>query len=378
MGRGVGIQLPRAQIGVSRWRRFKASIDLPLVLVVAAIAGIGLLNLWSATHGTRNEAKFDTQVNRMLLGVAAFVIATVIDYRTWIRLAWVILGISIASLVLVLTVGAAIKGSSRWFDLGAFPIQPSEPAKLAIIVVLARMFQDADVAPPSPRDLAIRLAATGVPVVLVALQPDLGTATLIALIGLTVGFLMMSNVWRMVHVMLVGLLTIPILWEKLHTYQKNRILCFLDYEADPNGVCWHTRQSIFAVGSGKVWGKGYTEGTQNQFDFLPEHWTDFPFSVWAEEWGFVGSAFVVALYGFLTVWILNVALTARDRAGTAICIGVAAMTFWHVVVNIAMVLGLAPVVGVTLPLISYGGTSVITFLTGMGLVASVSLRKHGY
>jgi hypothetical protein len=161
---------------------------------------------------------------------------------------------------------------------------------------------------------------------------------------------MMSNVWRMVHVMLVGLLTIPILWEKLHTYQKNRILCFLDYEADPNGVCWHTRQSIFAVGSGKVWGKGYTEGTQNQFDFLPEHWTDFPFSVWAEEWGFVGSAFVVALYGFLTVWILNVALTARDRAGTAICIGVAAMTFWHVVVNIAMVLGLAPVVGVTLPL----------------------------
>jgi rod shape determining protein RodA len=370
--------LPTAQIGVSRWRRFRASIDLPLVLCVIAICAIGLLNLYSATHGTPNAAKFDSQLNRMLLGAAAFVVLTVVDYRTWVRLAWVILGVAIGSLILVLAIGATIKGSHRWVDLGSFPVQPSEPAKIAIILALARLFQDTDVAPIPPRDLAVRLVALGTPVLFVALQPDLGTSILMVLIGLTIGFMMMGNLWRMVHVVLVGLMCIPILWEKMHKYQKDRILCFLDYEADPNGVCWHTRQSIFAVGSGRVLGKGYMEGTQNRFDYLPEHWTDFPFSVWAEEWGFAGSAFVILLYGFLTVWILNVAVSARDRAGSAICIGVAAMTFWHVAVNVAMVLGLAPVVGVTLPLISYGGTSVITFLAAMGLVASVSLRKHGY
>ena len=120
-------------------------------------------------------------------------------------------------------------------------------------------------------------------------------------------------------------------------------------------TCWHTQQSIYAVGSGKVWGKGFLEGTQNQFNFVPEHWTDFPYSVWAEEWGFVGSVFLLAIFAFLLVWTLNVALSARDRVGSVICVGVAAMTFWHVVVNVAMVLGLAPVVGVTLPFISYGG-----------------------
>lgn len=377
MSRAMGY-LPRAQIGVSRWRRFRASIDLPLVLCVLAICAIGLLNLYSATHGTPNAGKFNSQLNRMVIGAVAFVALTIVDYRTWVRVAWVILGVAIVSLVAVLAIGASIKGSHRWFNFGSFPVQPSEPAKLAIIVVLARLFQDHDVAPMAARDLSIRLGALGLPVVLVALQPDLGTAVLMVLIGLTVGFLLMSNVWRMVHVMLVGLLCIPVLWEKMHKYQKDRVLAFLDPSADPTGNGWHTRQSILAVGSGRVLGKGFMEGTQNQFNFLPEHWTDFPFSVWAEEWGFAGSVFVIALYGFLTVWILNVAMSARDRAGAAICFGVAAMTFWHVAVNVAMVLGLAPVVGVTLPLISYGGTSVITFLAGLGLVASVSLRKHGY
>jgi rod shape determining protein RodA len=377
VSRGLGM-LPRSQIGVSRWRRFRASIDLPLVLCVIAIAAIGLLNLYSATHGTPNAAKFDKQVNRMVLGGIAFVVLTIVDYRTWVRLGWVILAGAVVALALVLVFGATIKGGQRWFNFGSFPVQPSEPAKLAVILVLARMFQDNDFERLPAREMALRLGALAVPVLLVALQPDLGTSVLIVLIAMTIGFLLLSNVWRMVHVMLVGLLMIPILWEKMHKYQKDRILAFLDPSADPTGAGWHTRQSIFAVGSGKILGKGFMHGTQNQFNFLPEHWTDFPFSVWAEEWGFAGSIFVIALYGFLTVWILNIALSARDKAGAAICIGVAAMTFWHVAVNVAMVLGMAPVVGVTLPLISYGGTSVITFLAAMGLVASVSLRKHGY
>lgn len=378
--RGTGLALPRSRIGVSRWRRFRAAIDWPLVVTILALAAIGLLNLYSATRGTRHHAKFDTQVQWMIVGAVAFIVATVIDYRAIVRLAWIGLGAAIALLVIVRLLGDAAhgKGSYRWLNLFGMGIQPSELAKLMVILALARMFQDGELSRYSIEQLVVRLGAIVVPIGLIAVQPDLGTAVLLGLVVLSVGFLAMSSVWPVVHVTLAGLLAIPILWETMHDYQKNRILAFLDPSSDPTGNGWHTRQSIFAVGSGKIWGKGYGEGTQNQFDFLPEHWTDFPYSVWAEEWGFVGSVFLLLIFGFLLVWILNVALSARDRAGAVICLGVAAMTFWHVLVNVAMVLGLAPVVGVTLPFISYGGSSLLTFFCAMGLVANVSLRKYGY
>jgi rod shape determining protein RodA len=290
------------------------------------------------------------------------------------------LGIAILLLVVVRLLGdnAHGKGSYRWLNVLGVGGQPSELAKLMVILALARMFQDGELSRYSLEQLVVRVLALTAPIGLIAVQPDLGTAVLLGLIVLTVGFLALPSVWPMVHVTLGSLLAVPILWETMHDYQKNRILAFLDPSSDPTGNGWHTRQSIFAVGSGKIWGKGYGEGTQNQFDFLPEHWTDFPYSVWAEEWGFVGSVFLIAIFGFLLVWILNVALSARDRAGAVISLGVAAMTFWHVLVNVAMVVGLAPVVGVTLPFISYGGSSLIIFFCAMGLVANVSLRKYGY
>lgn len=378
--KGTGLALPRRAIGVSRWRRFRAAVDWPLVVAVLALAAIGLLNLYSATRGTRHHAKFDTQLQWMIVGAVAFAVCTIVDYRAMVRLAWFGLGLGIFLLVVVrlLGDGAHGKGSYRWLNLFGMGIQPSELAKVMVILALARMFQDGELSRYSLEQLALRLAALAAPIGLIAVQPDLGTAILLSLVALTVGFLALPSVWPMVHVTLGGLLTIPILWETMHDYQKNRILAFLDPSSDPTGNGWHTRQSIFAVGSGKIWGKGYGEGTQNQFDFLPEHWTDFPYSVWAEEWGFVGSVFLLALFGFLVVWILNVALSARDRTGAVICLGVAAMTFWHVFINVAMVLGLAPVVGVTLPFISYGGSSLIVFFSAMGLVANVSLRKYGY
>jgi len=378
--RGTGLALPRATIGVSRWRRFRAAVDWPLILTIVALCTIGLLNLYSATRGTRHHAKFDTQVQWMIVGGVAFVAATMIDYRALVRLAWIGLGTAILLLVVVRLLGDSAhgKGSYRWLNVLGMGIQPSELAKLMVILALARMFQDNELSRYSLEQLAVRLVAIVAPIGLIAIQPDLGTAVLLGLVALTVGFLALPSVWPMVHVTLGGLLTIPILWETMHDYQKNRILAFLDPSSDPTGNGWHTRQSIFAVGSGKIWGKGYGEGTQNQFDFLPEHWTDFPYSVWAEEWGFVGSLFLLALFGFLLVWILNVALSARDRTGAVICLGVAAMTFWHVLINVAMVLGLAPVVGVTLPFISYGGSSLVIFFSAMGLVANVSLRKYGY
>ena len=374
----TGLELPRHHIGMSRWRRFRASVDWVLVLTVASICAVGLLNLYSAVHGTRHAGKYDQQVRFVIVGAIAFALFTALDYRALLRLAWIGLGLAIVALIVVDLVGRGAKGSERWIYVGAVGGQPSEVAKLAVIMVLAKLIQDTSGSKMSWQGLVPRIIALVVPVVLIALQPDLGSATLLTLIMLSVGFLALRDLWPMVYTLFAMFLFVPILWETMHDYQKSRILAFLDPSADPTGTGWHTRQSIFAVGSGQILGKGFMDGTQNQFDFLPEHWTDFPFSVWAEEWGFLGSLLLLAMFAFLIVWILNVALRARDHAGAVLCLGVAAMTFWHVVVNIAMVLGMAPVVGVTLPFISYGGSSLVTFFVGMGLVGSVSMRRHGY
>jgi rod shape determining protein RodA len=377
------MMLPRATVGVSRWRRFRASVDWPLIATVVALCGIGLLNLYSATRGVRHTAKFEAQMQWMVVGSIAFIVATAIDYRTLVRGAWIGLGGGVALLLLARVLGASDDDTHgvtyRWIHItGSLRIQPSEVCKVAVILVLARVFADGEASRYTPRVLVMRLGVFLVPIILIAVQPDLGTAVLVTLIVLTVGFLAMPNVWPMVYITTAGLLCIPILWEKMHDYQKNRILAFVDCSVAPTKLCWHTQQSVYAVGSGKIWGKGFLGGTQNQFNFVPEHWTDFPYSVWAEEWGFAGSVFLLAVFGFLLLWCINVALSARDRVGAVICVGVAAMTFWHVVVNVAMVLGIAPVVGVTLPFISYGGSSLVTFFIAMGLVANVSLRKHGY
>ncbi|MGE0546447.1 MAG: rod shape-determining protein RodA [Kofleriaceae bacterium] len=379
--KGTGLLLPRATIGVSRWRRFRAAVDWPLIITMVAICTLGLLNLYSATRVV--PAKFDSQVKWMVVGVIAFAVVTIVDYRAMVRLAWVGIGIAIGLLVLARLLGAAGEddrhgATYRWIFIAGMRLQPSELTQVLTILVLARILQDAEALRQSARKFLLGLAVLAIPIVLIAIQPDLGTATLVVLIVLTVGFIAMPSVWPMVYITVAGLLAIPILWERMHDYQKNRILSFIDCSAAQTTTCWHTQQSIFAVGSGQIWGKGYMGGTQNQFNFVPEHWTDFPFSVWAEEWGFAGSAFVLGLFAFLLVWILNVAFTAKDRIGAVVCIGVAAMTFWHLVVNVGMVLGVAPVVGVTLPFMSYGGSSLVTFFIGMGLVANVSLRKHGY
>jgi len=245
-----------------------------------------------------------------------------------------------------------------------------------VILALARVVHDRGSGELAPVGLALRLVGLGLSVLLIAWQPDLGTATLVALICLSVAFVAASRLWPIWSGLLALGAAVPLLWAYvLHDYQKRRVLTFMDPSTDPTGAGWHARQSIMAVGSGRFTGKGYLDGTQNQLNFLPEHWSDFPFSVWAEEWGFAGSVALLALYGFLILWTLHVATQARDRFGAIICVGVAAMLFWHVFVNIAMVTGLAPVVGVTLPLVSHGGSSVLTIFLGLGLVASVSARR---
>ncbi|HEU5061091.1 MAG TPA: rod shape-determining protein RodA [Kofleriaceae bacterium] len=373
------IALSRASIGSSRVRRFLFRFDWPLFLTVAALAAVGLLNLYSATARTPHYAKFENQIIWITAGVISYVVLTAIDYRTLHRMAWFGLVATLVLIVGVHLLSDPIKGSQRWLEIGALNLQPSEIAKIAVILGMARLFHDRSMGEmKSWAELAPPLIGIGLPVVLVAIQPDLGTSILLCLIIASVCFLLAVNLVPPLIGVVVAVCMVPIFWDRLLGYQQDRVLAFLDPSADPTGAGWHTQQSIFAVGSGRLTGKGFLDATQNHFNFLPEHWTDFPFSVWAEEWGFIGSVALILVFGFLILWTVNVALQARDRFGTAICLGVAAMLFWHVVVNIAMVIGLAPVVGVTLPFISYGGSSTITFFVGLGLVSSVSMRRSGY
>lgn len=362
--------------GAALWRRVRSRLDWPLVLTTFAIAAIGLLNLYSATRYAPQRGLFGQQCGWMLIGLLAFTAATLIDYHVWRRTAWILLLLGVIAVVGVHFVGIAVKGSRRWLGVGGMRVQPSEFVKLGVIVALARFVHDRGAAEMAPLGIAARVLIFLATVCVIAWQPDLGTASLVALICLSVAFMAAKRLWPL----LAGLASlgaaIPLLWAYyFHDYQKKRILTFMDPSADPSGAGWHARQSIFAIGSGRWSGKGFMRGTQNQLNFLPEYWTDFPFSVWAEEWGFVGAIVLLGLYVFLVLWILNVASQARDRFGATVCLGVAAMIFWHVLVNIAMVTGLAPVVGVTLPLISYGGSSVLTIMVGLGLVASVSMRR---
>jgi len=378
-GKGLlmaGTDVTTSTIGSSRLKRFLVGVDWPLIAVVALISGIGLLNLYSAVYRTPHLSKFNQQLYWSIVGWVMFMAITALDYRNLLRLAWIVLAFSVVAMLAVVIVGKTSKGAQRWLNFGFARVQPTEFVKIAVILAMAKLLHDRDVSPIPIKATLLRIAAIAFPIMLIAAQPDLGSSILTLLIVLSISFLAAPRLWPPVVVILVGLAMLPIVWDNMQPYQRARVEAFADQSVDKSGANWHTRQSIFAVGSGQITGKGYTEGTQNQFSFLPEQWTDFPFSVWAEEWGFLGSVFLLFLFLFLIVWCINAALGARDKFGSVICIGVAAMTFWHVVVNVCMVLGMAPVVGVTLPLISYGGSSLVTFFIALGLVSSVSRRPH--
>ncbi len=359
-------------------RRLRLHVDLALLLCVVGIAAIGIVNLYSATRAAR-PGMFDGQVRILGLGLVLFFAASAVDYRVWIRWAWVLLAVGLAGVVAVHVTGFMVKGSRRWIAIGSFSLQPSEFVKIGVILALARVVHDRGAEESSLVSLALRASAFVMTILLIAWQPDLGTAVLVALICFSVLVLAARKLWPVaVGAVALGA-AVPLVWAYfLKDYQKQRVLTFMDPSADPSGAGWHVRQSIFAIGSGRLGGKGYLHGTQNQLNFLPEHWSDFPFAVWAEEWGFVGALVLLGLYLFLILWLVNIASQARDRFGATVCVGVGAMIFWQVFVNIAMVTGLAPVVGVTLPLVSHGGSSILTLLIGLGLASSVSSRKFAH
>ena len=311
------------------------------------------------------------------LGLIGMLIAMSIPPQYYFRLAYIVYGMCIVLLILVDVVGAIAKGSQRWLVLGPINIQPAEPTKLALILAMARYLSRN---PPriggyTFKEIIIPGLIFGVPAGLIMGQPDLGTALVVTAVG--GGMLLFAGV----RVKVLVMLTVPVLlaiypaWISLHDYQKRRIQVLFDPESDPRGSGYHINQSKIAVGSGSVFGKGYMQGTQTQLEFLPEHTTDFIFSVLAEEWGFVGSIGVLVLYLVFLFRLLRIVNRTKDLFFTCVCFGVTTLLFIHTLVNIGMVVGLLPVVGLPLPLFSYGGSSMVSCLFSLGMVLGLDMRR---
>ena len=358
------------------------NFDWPLFVTVAAIAVIGVTNLYSATSAASSALSelYIQQIYWVTLGAGAAVLVVAIDYRHYERLGWWAYGVGIAMLVLVFLLAPEIRGSQRWIRIGSFSLQPSEMMKLILIVALAKyLHNDPKTDGRTLKDLVIPGLILALPMGLILLQPDLGTALILAFIFGSIMLLTNLKLRSVVTLAAAFVLSAPLTWTYLlQGYQRRRLTAFLHPEQDLLGIGWHAHQSIVAIGSGGLGGKGFMQGTQNQHRFLPDQHTDFPFPVWAEEQGFVGVALLFFLYVFLILWGLKVASQAKDRFGAVVAVGVSAFFFWHTVINLAMVSGLAPVVGVTLPLFSYGGSSVLTSMVGIGLLMNVSIRRFSF
>jgi rod shape determining protein RodA len=360
------------------WRKLRFRFDWTLAVATVAVMTLGLLNLWSAVR-ERQFQLFGQQLSWIGLGALVFLAVASFDYRLIARLGYVLYGVGVGLLLAVLTIGKVVGGSRRWFDLGPLHLQPSEMMKVLLVVALARYLDDSPALEGRTlRHLLIPLALAAAPVVLIAAQPDFSTAIIVALVFVTVMLVARLRLKTFGGIMALAALAAAPLWEYgLHDYQKNRVLAFINPALNPASA-WQPRQAMNAIGSGRFLGKGFLQGTQIRLRALPALWTDFPFAVWAEEWGFVGCAVVILAYALLIIWAIKIGREARDRFGMAICIGCAAMLFWQVSINIGMVTGLLPVMGVTLPLISYGGSSMLTIMLALGLVMNVSVRRYAY
>ena len=365
-------------------RRVGERFDWPLFLAVVAIGVLGVINLYSATSvyvdAGRRAGLADVYVSQiywLVLGVMFAIPAAAVDYRHLQSGAYLLYGAGILSLAAVFVFGADIRGSSRWIQLGSFTFQPSEFMKILLIVVLAKwLHDDSRSEPRTLRQFAKPIALVALPVALVMAQPDLGTSMIYLLTALTMLSLVKVRWQSLATAGIMGAVAIPLAWlYVLQDYQKARVSSFLNPEADASGSGWHALQARTAIGNGGFTGEGYMQGAQNQFGFLPDQYSDFPFAVFAEDWGLGGGTFLLVLYAFVCLWSVRIAAQARDRFGAALAVGVGAMFLWHTLFNLGMCLGLFPVVGITLPLFSYGGSSMVTMLMGLGLLMNVSVRR---
>ena len=351
---------------------WRLHIDLPLLMGLLALISYGLIVLYSASG--ENIALIERQIIRLVLALFVMVVMAQIPPRTLKTWAVPIYGLGIIMLILVMFFGVSGKGAQRWLDLGVFRFQPSELIKIALPMVLAWYLSERTL-PPKPGYLLIAATLIIVPTLLIARQPDLGTALLIASSGIFV-LLLAGISWKLITGLGIILASLaPIAWNFwLHDYQQDRILIFFDPSRDPLGKGYHIIQSKIAIGSGGLYGKGWLNGTQSQLEFLPERHTDFIFSVLGEEFGFFGILLLLLLYFFIIGRGLYIGTQAQDTFGRLLAGSLILTFFVYLFVNIGMVTGLLPVVGLPLPLVSYGGTAMVTMMASMGIL--MSIRTH--
>lgn len=361
-------------------RRLIQNFDWGILSITIILIVIGLVTLYSAvTPGAPPSQKplYFKQFIWFGVGVTAMVVAFLVNYRVLERWSNALYGGCIGLLILVFFIGKTVAGSRRWLILGPVSLQPSELTKIVVIIVLSSYY--AKVANPKGmgfRELIKPLILTVIPFFLIVKQPDLGTGLLIGLIAASITIFAKIRRRTLVYILTGCAVSIPLVWSFLKGYQKQRILTFLRPDSDPLGSGYHIIQSKIAIGSGMITGKGFLKGTQNALSFLPEQHTDFIFSVLSEEWGFIGSATLLLLFLLLILWGLRIAYRSKDPFGTLLSIGITSMIFLQVIINIGMVTGLMPVVGVPLPFISYGGSSMITVMISIGLLMNVSMRRY--
>src|SRR6266702_5942107 len=352
------------------------AIQWGLVLLIAAIAGIGFAMLYSAANGNLHPWA-SRQMTRFAIALVPMIAAGLIDVRYWFRLAYWIYGVSLVLIIAVDLLGTAGLGAQRWIDLGFMQLQPSEFMKIALVLALARYFHSLSSETTGQLSrLIIPALMVGVPAALVLKQPDLGTAMMLCASGAVLFYLGGVRLWMLAVGTLATAAAAPLAWSLLRDYQKTRLTTFLDPDRDPLGAGYHILQSKIALGSGGVYGKGFLLGTQSHLSFLPEKQTDFIFTMLAEELGLVGGLTLLALYLLVIFYAFAIALRSRSQFGRLLGLGIAVTFFLYAFINIAMVMGLIPVVGVPLPLISYGGTAMITMMIGFGLIMAVHINEH--
>lgn len=351
------------------------SIRWSFVLLLAMVAGVGVLSLYSAAGG-HMEPWAGQHMMRFGLGLIVMLVAALIDIRIWMQFAYVIYGVVVVMLLYVDVAGHIGMGAQRWINLGFILLQPSELMKVAIVLALARFFHAATIDEVrNPLFLIRPLLLVALPVALVAVQPDLGTAIKVILAGGAMFFLAGVSYW-MFGLVLVGVAgALPVIWSLLHDYQKKRVLTFLDPESDPLGAGYHITQSKIALGSGGITGKGYLKGTQSALDFLPEKQTDFIFTLFTEEWGLIGGIALMLLFGAVITYGYVMAFANQNQFGRLLSLGLIFNFSMYAIINMGMVMGLLPVVGIPLPMVSYGGTAMLSLMGGFGLLMSAYVHR---
>jgi rod shape determining protein RodA len=351
--------------------------DWLLLSFVLLICGLGVMEIYSATLHTKFAGVYTKQIYWILAGLVLMFLISLVDYYALLdKTHWFYIA-SVVSLIAVLLVGKKYLGARRWIQMpGGQHFQPSEWVKLVLILALAKYFSEAHQREAPFGEIVKAGLLAGVPMLLVLKQPDLGTA--LTYIPVLVMALFLGGI-RLKHataIILLGALVVPVVWHYgLKPYQKQRLVSFREPEADPQGSGYQVQQSLIAVGSGGLWGKGITKGTQTQGMFLPVPQTDFIFAAWCEEHGFVGAVAVLLLYFLLLMRLVHNAQMAPDRAGAFVVMGVVAVLFFHILVNVGMVLGYMPVTGIPLPLMSYGGSSVLFMFLALGIVMNIRMRR---